>query len=62
MIRVERDLALLPGKAQALDRDGNMPATITLPNERVPSGTVTVRIGGGIFDGVIASLDGIKND
>jgi hypothetical protein len=60
MIRVERDPALPPGKAEALDRDGNLLATITLPNERVPSGTVTVRVGGGVFDGVIASLNDLK--
>jgi hypothetical protein len=62
MIRVERDPALPPGKAEALDRDGNVLATITLPNERVPSGTATVRIGGGVFDGVIAALDDIKRE
>jgi hypothetical protein len=62
MIRVERDPALPPGKAEALDRDGNLLATITLPNERVPSGTVTVRAGGGVFDGVIEVLSDLQND
>jgi hypothetical protein len=62
MIRVERDPALPPGKAEALDRDGNLLATITLPNERVPSGTVTVRVGGGVFDGVIEVLSDLQND
>jgi hypothetical protein len=62
MIRVERDPALPPGKAEALDRDGKVLATITLPHDRVPSGTATVRIGGDVFDGVVEVLEDIARD
>jgi hypothetical protein len=62
MIRVERDPALPPGTAEALDRDGKVLATITLPHERVPSGTSAIRIGGGVFDGVIKVLEEIAGD
>lgn len=62
MIRMERDPALPPGTAQALDKDGILLATIMLPNDRVPHGTVTVRLGGDVFDGVIEVLHDLKDD
>jgi hypothetical protein len=62
MIRFERDPALPPGKAEALDRDGKVLATITLPHERVPSGTATIRIGGDVFDAVVEVLNDIEDD
>lgn len=62
MIRLERDPALPPGKAEALDRNGKVLATITLPQDRVPSGTATVRLGGDVFAGVVKVLEEIEGD
>jgi hypothetical protein len=62
MIRLVRNPALPPGKAEALDRNGKVLATITLPEDRVPSGTATVRLGGDVFAGVIKVLEEIEGD
>jgi hypothetical protein len=53
---------LPPGKAEALDRVGNVLATIAQPNERVPSGTATVRLVGDVFNGVIEVLEEIEDN
>ena len=62
MIRVERDPALPPGKAEALDQNGKVLATISLPHERVPGGTATVKTGSDVFDGLVEALEDIAID
>ena len=57
MIRVEQDPTVPPGKAEALDADGKVLATITLPHEMAPSGTATIRLGGDVFSHLIEVLD-----